>query len=103
MFQELHPILIKFAKSAFSELNTNATSYIDLDAPKCEIYRFIYQKYKTDYNKYKLLHTAIKMYAAEIVKFISLLIILYIHNCKGTYNVLIELQTQLALTDEIWE
>ena len=86
---------------AFSELHTNAALYIDLDTTKCEVYKFIYQKYKTNYDEYKVLHTAIKTYSAEIIKAVSPSIILYIHNCKGTYNVLVELQTQFAPTDEI--
>ena len=64
------------------------------------MYKFIYQKYKTNYDEYKVLHTAIKMYSAEIVKFVSPSIISYIHNCKGTYNILVELQTQFVPTDK---
>ena len=86
---------------AFSKLYANAASYIDLNTTKCEVYKFMYQKYKTNYDEYKVLHTAIKTYSAEIVKFVSLFIVSYIHNCKGMYNVLIELQTQFAPTDKI--
>ena len=98
--QELCLILVKPEKPAFSELHANAASYIDLNTTKCETYKFMYQKYKINYDEYKVLHTAIKMYSAEIVKFVSPSIILYIHNCKGMYNILVELQTQFALTDE---
>ena len=98
--QELCPILVKPEEPAFSELHTNAASYIDLNATECEVYKFMYQKYKTNYDEYKVLHTAIEMYSAEIVKFVSPSIILYIHNCKGTYNILVELRTQFAPTDE---
>ena len=101
MSQELCLILIKFVEPAFSELYTNAALYIDLDTTKYEAYKFIYQKYKTNYNEYKVLHTAIKTYSAKIVKFVSPSIVSYIHNCKGTYNILVELQTQFAPTDEI--
>ena len=99
--QELCPILVKPEEPAFSELHTNAALYIDLNATECEAYKFIYQKYKTNYDEYKVLHTAIEMYSAEIVKSVSPSIISYIHNCKGTYNILVELQTQFAPTDEI--
>ena len=98
--QELRPILIKPEEPAFSELHTNAASYIDLDVTKCEAYKFMYQKYKTNYDEYKVLHTAIETYSAEIVKSVSPSIISYICNCKGTYNVLVELRTQFAPTDE---
>ena len=100
MFQELCPILIKSVEPAFSKLHINAASYIDLNTTKCEMYKFIYQKYKTNYDEYKVLHTAIETYSAEIVKFMSLSIVSYICNCKGMYNVLVELQTQFAPTDE---
>ena len=99
--QELCPILIKLVGPAFSELHTNAALYIDLNTMKCEMYKFMYQKYKTNYDEYKVLHTAIETYSAEIVKFVLPSIILYIHNCKGMYNVPIELQIQFAPTDEI--
>ena len=99
--QELCPILVKLVEPAFSELHANAASYINLDTTECEVYKFIYQKYKTNYDEYKVLHTAIKTYSAEIVKFMSPSIISYICNCKGTYNVLVELQTQFASTDKI--
>ena len=85
---------------AFSKLHTNAASYIDLDATEYEVYKFMYQKYKTNYDEYKVLHTAIETYSAKIVKFVLPSIISYIHNCKGTYNILVELQTQFAPTDE---
>ena len=100
MSQELCPILIKSEEPALSELHANAASYIDLDTTECEAYKFIYQKYKTNYDEYKVLHTAIEMYSAKIVKSVSPSIISYIHNCKGMYNVLVELQTQFAPTDE---
>ena len=101
MSQELCPILVKPEEPAFSELHTNAALYIDLNATECEVYKFIYQKYKTNYDEYKVLHTAIETYSAEIVKFVSPSIISYICNCKGMYNILVELQTQFAPTDEI--
>ncbi|KAI9748056.1 MAG: hypothetical protein M1815_003638 [Lichina confinis] len=53
MFQELCPILIKPEEPAFSELHANAALYIDLDATECEVYKFMYQKYKTNYDEYK--------------------------------------------------
>ena len=98
--QELYPILVKPEEPAFSELHTNAALYIDFNTTKCEVYKFMYQKYKTNYDEYKVLHTAIEMYSAEIVKFVSPSIISYICNCKGMYNILVELQTQFAPTDE---
>ena len=100
MSQELYPILIKFVELAFMELYANAALYIDLDTIKCEAYKFMYQKYKTNYDEYKVLHTAIKTYSAEIVKFMLPSIVLYIYNCEGMYNVLIKLQTQFAPTDK---
>ena len=53
MFKELHPILIKFVESAFSELYANAALYIDLDTTKYEAYKFMYQKYKINYDSTK--------------------------------------------------
>ena len=78
---------------AFSKLYINVALYIDLNTTRCEMYKFIYQKYKINYDEYKVLHTAIETYSAEIVKFVLLSIISNIHNCKSIYNVLVELQT----------
>ena len=100
MSQELCPILVKPEEPAFSELHANAALYIDLNTTECKVYKFMYQKYKTNYDEYKVLHTAIEMYSAEIIKSVSLSIISYICNCKGTYNVLVELWTQFAFTDK---
>ena len=83
MSQELCPILIKSVEPAFSELHANAASYIDLNTMECEVYKFMYQKYKTNYDEYKVLHTAIKTYSAEIVKSVSPSIILYIYMLRS--------------------
>ncbi|KAI9749292.1 MAG: hypothetical protein M1815_002615, partial [Lichina confinis] len=80
--QELRPILVKPEEPAFSELHANAASYIDLDATEREAYKFMYQKYKTNYDEYKVLHTAIETYSAEIVKSVSPSIVSYIRNCE---------------------
>ena len=94
------PKLIKPAEPAFSAINTDAEMYIDLDATEREAYKFMYQKYKVEYDKYKVLHTAISTHSAEIIRSLSPAIVLYIWNCEGTHNVLVELQTQFAPTDK---
>ena len=52
--------------------------YIDLDATEREAYKFMYQKYKAEYDEYKVLHTAISTYSAQIIRSLSPAIVSYV-------------------------
>ena len=91
--QELCPTLIQSVKLVLADVNTDAQAYTDLTVAECDVYKFLTQEYKSENNKYKVLNTAITGYKVDILRLLSLSILLYIQNCKGTYNTLVKLHT----------
>ena len=101
--QELCPTLIQPVKPVLADVNADAQAYTDLNTTERDAYKFLTQEYKSENDEYKVLNTAIAGYKADILRSLSPSILLYIQNCKGTYDTLVKLCTQFAPTDRTWE